>query len=378
MADKLVKGPNNTLIRYSDQGDGTHAEVVSAVGGVGAGLVDGDYGDVVVSGTGTVMTLDSGVVSTFSKTLLDDTTAAGWKATLGITNSGTGTLRVYRPTSYTTIGTSTLGASARIAIPAGQWGPNAIAKVYFMGGKVTTGVVDTPSIAVYVGVTGFTPSGGTNRMATAFPTPASANGQVSGAVWIMANKTDLTTVTTTQQANNCNPFSQSITFAGKVTSSTLNLANAWDICVTFSTGANDTAAISDAWVEIIDVDGITTGAVTSEWQTYTPNVSNAVPITIDRDSGPNVILNAPVDDIQVVAVPSNMQDGEEMEIDLVGGDGSGSWTTWSSGTPTTAGYVFLVSGVAPTADASATMCTPCFVKRRGYKYEVTVAPVKVL
>lgn len=354
---------------------------------------------------------------TSKKTTVGDVTTA----VLAGLPTGAGLMRMYRPASYSTVAISTAaGASARIAIPAGVWTANSVAMLYYTGGKVTTGTSDTPSVSVYVGATAFTPSGGTNRMCSAFPTPASANAQLAGMTFIHGNGTDLTTVLTTQQANNCVPFSQAITFAAKITSSTLNLANAWDIVVTFTTGSNDTAAISEAWVLIFDPTSVAAttitvkeegstlttaatsidfvgssvtatnvgGAVTvtvsgsgggsTTWQTYTPNVSNAVPITIDYDDGPNVILDAPVDDIQVVAVPSNMPDGSEMEIDLTGGDGSGSWTTWSAGTPSTDGYVFLVSGVAPTADASATMCTPCFVKRRGHKYEVTVAPVKVL
>lgn len=49
----------------------------------GAGLVDGDYGDIIVSGTGTAMAFDSSVVSTFARTFLDDTSASAVRATIG-------------------------------------------------------------------------------------------------------------------------------------------------------------------------------------------------------------------------------------------------------------------------------------------------------
>lgn len=60
----------------------------------GGGLSDADYGDITVSGTGTVMTIDSGVVgtsklggdiTTAGKALLDDADATAQRATLGLT-----------------------------------------------------------------------------------------------------------------------------------------------------------------------------------------------------------------------------------------------------------------------------------------------------
>lgn len=114
----------------------------------------------------------------------------------------------------------------------------------------------------------------------------------------------------------------------------------------------------------------TGGGGATNWQTYTPNVSNAVHISLDRNSGPNVMLNSPVDNTQIVDVPLNVSDGQEMQINLVGGGGSGSWTTWSGGAPTTSGFVFL-SGFAPTAPGSSANYVPLYVKRRGFKYEVT-------
>lgn len=411
MADKHIKGPGNTTILYEDQGDGTWAEVVSILGGVSSG------------------------------------------------SGGTGVVRVYRPTSYTQVLHSASGVSCRIAIPAGSWSKDAVGLCLFTLAKTTAGT-DTPSASVYVGATGFTPSGSTNRMATAFAVPSTANGVNQTGVWLWGNRTDLTTLKCAHQLNTASPFSSSITTAANVTSGTLNLANAWDIALNIAVSSTDDAIIQDAIFIVYDVNGsqgssllvkdegstltsaatsinfvgasvtathsganvtvtvpaattltvkdegstltaaatsidfvgagvvatessgavtvtISTGGTTS-WYTVTPNVSNAVPITIDYNNSKNILLKAPVDGVQVVSVPSNLPDGEEMEIDMVGGGGSGSWATWGSTSPATPGYVFLVSGVAPTADASTSMCTPCFVKRRDVKYEVTVAPVKVV
>ena len=123
-------------------------------------------------------------------------------------------------------------------------------------------------------------------------------------------------------------------------------------------------------IELFDIVG--------SWQTYTPNVSNAVHISIDFGAPPsplgaNVTLNAPVDNTQVVDVPLNMPDGASMQINLVGGGGSGNWTQWSSGSPSTPGWYFP-GGAAPTADGSSSNVTPIYVKRRGAKYVAIVSP----
>lgn len=78
----------------------------------GAGLSDGDYGDVVVGGSGTTMAFDSGVVTAAAKTVLDDATVAAMVDTLGgASSTGTGGLvRATSPTLVTPLlGTPTSG-----------------------------------------------------------------------------------------------------------------------------------------------------------------------------------------------------------------------------------------------------------------------------
>jgi hypothetical protein len=51
--------------------------------GASSGVADGDKGDIVVSGSGVTWTLDSGVVTTAARAVLDDTTVAAMRTTLG-------------------------------------------------------------------------------------------------------------------------------------------------------------------------------------------------------------------------------------------------------------------------------------------------------
>lgn len=63
----------------------------SATSGSSATLADGDYGDIIVSGSGTAMNFDSAVVTTAARTVLDDATVANMVDTLfGAASTGTG------------------------------------------------------------------------------------------------------------------------------------------------------------------------------------------------------------------------------------------------------------------------------------------------
>lgn len=96
---------DNDPVRLIDVVDGIRG-LQGDPGPPGGPLADGDYGDVVVSGTGTVISFDTGVVTAFAKTILDDTTAAAVRGTLGL--AGAALLAV-----GTTAGTVAAGDDAR-------------------------------------------------------------------------------------------------------------------------------------------------------------------------------------------------------------------------------------------------------------------------
>lgn len=115
----ITAGPNVTITNSSG------GISISAATTGGATLADGDYGDVIVSSTGTVMTIDTGAVNTTKlggdittagKALLDDADAAAQRTTLGAaplaSPTFTGTPAAPTATAYTN--TTQLATTANV------------------------------------------------------------------------------------------------------------------------------------------------------------------------------------------------------------------------------------------------------------------------
>ena len=77
---------DNDPVRLIDVAEGIQGPpgTPGAPGAPGGALADGDYGDVVVSSSGTVWTFDTGVVTAAAKTLLDDASTTAMRTTLGL------------------------------------------------------------------------------------------------------------------------------------------------------------------------------------------------------------------------------------------------------------------------------------------------------
>lgn len=97
LTDVVISTPSNGQVLKYDSGTSKWVNGTDATGGAGS-LSDGDYGDITVSGTGTVMNIDAGVVTTTElggdittagKALLDDANAAAQLTTLGLTATAT-------------------------------------------------------------------------------------------------------------------------------------------------------------------------------------------------------------------------------------------------------------------------------------------------
>jgi hypothetical protein len=112
------------------------------------------------------------------------------------------------------------------------------------------------------------------------------------------------------------------------------------------------------------------GSIATNWQTVTPNVNGTTPVALNWASGPNIKITAIPGAAQPVSVIQNVPDGADFQINLDNGGLSGLWTTYSTGAPTTAGYVWMGGGGAVATTGDALLTIPIFGKRDGFVYYV--------
>jgi hypothetical protein len=106
----------------------------------------------------------------------------------------------------------------------------------------------------------------------------------------------------------------------------------------------------------------------TNWQAVTPVGSTAIPL--DYSLGPNVKSGPSTNAVQNWALPTNMLDGQRMEVHHTGGGSSGTFLpVWTTGAPATAGWYFP-SGAAPSTQPDATVASRFAITRKGAAYIV--------
>jgi hypothetical protein len=315
-ADTLtfVAGANMTITTNAS----TDTITFASSGGGGGGLGDGDYGDIVVSGSSTVLTIDSSVISTFGRTLTDDADASAARTTLGLV-----------------IGTNVQAQDAELAAIAGltsaadkgiQFTGSGTAATYDLTAAAKT-VLDDATVAAMVNTLGGASSTGTGGLVR------SISPTITGAPIIDAN------LYVTGQS----------LFVGGTTQGQLNLQEA------SANGADNVAILAPAslvnsyGITLPNVQGSTgqtlinsDGAGTMTWGTPAGGGGSTGSTVALMQQGNQPIVyefksGMPTGAFQQVSIPSNAKSVYILAFGAGGGGGSGSAQTGLTGGGTASG-----------------------------------------
>lgn len=194
-------------------------------------LADGDYGDIVVSGTGTTMSFDSSVVTAAAKTLLDDTTTSAMRTTLGLGTAATTSSSAYEASgavsTHAAVTSSVHGITAAAATVLDDTTVSAM--VDTLGGASATGtggLVRASSPTLVTPALG-TPASGTLTNCTGLPVSTGISGLGTGVATFLAtpSSANLASALTDESGSSTVAFTNSPTFI----TPTLGVASATSI-----------------------------------------------------------------------------------------------------------------------------------------------------